>query len=109
MMQSGRAMSGTNNAILDVRQVHRGRALNACPDGTFYVSRNLRIDRTTDEGRTWEFVAALPRPFTRRLAESSRLACRLLRHEVRSMAVLSDGTYVAANRHWVYHWFKTEA
>jgi len=86
-----------------VRQIRRGRVLYARPDGTFYVSQHLRIYRTADEGRTWEFVAALPRPFTRRLAESSRLACRLLRHEVRSLAVRSDGACVAANRHWIYY------
>ncbi|MHC4696104.1 MAG: hypothetical protein ACYTFA_05105, partial [Planctomycetota bacterium] len=96
-------MNETHGAILDVQQIRRGRAVYAGPDGTFYASHLLRIYRTADEGRTWEFIASLPRPFMRRLAEPSRLACRLLRHEVRSMVALSDGTCVAANRHWVYH------
>jgi hypothetical protein len=38
----------------------------------------------------------------RRAAETSRMACRLLRHEVKALAVLSDGTHVAGNRDWVF-------
>jgi len=37
------------------------------------------------------------------VAEWSRLACRLIRHEIRALARLSDGTFVAANRQGLYH------
>lgn len=96
-------MNETNDAILDVRQIRRGRAVHVRPDGTLYISHHLRIYRTADEGGTWDYVAALPCAFTRKFAECSRLACRLLRHEVRSIATLSDGRCVACNRKWVYH------
>jgi hypothetical protein len=36
------------------------------------------------------------------MAEASRLACRLLRHEVRALVELDDGTLVAANRRGVF-------
>ncbi len=39
----------------------------------------------------------------RRLAESSRLASRLLRQEVRALGVLSNGALVASSREWVYY------
>lgn len=96
-------MNGPNDGILDVHQIHWGRALYVCANGVFYVSKHLRVFRTADEGGTWDPVATLPTSLVRKLAEPSRIACRLLRHEVRSLAVLSDGACVAANRRWVYH------
>jgi hypothetical protein len=80
----------------------RGRALLARPDGTLYAGRHLGILRSRDDGATWERVASLPRDAVRRAAEVSRLACRLLRHEVRALAALDDGTLVAANRRGVF-------
>ena len=47
-------------------------------------------------------MASLPRDPLRHTAELSRLACRLLRHEVRALAELHDGTLVAANRRGVF-------
>ena len=44
----------------------------------------------------------MPRSPLRRLAERSRLASRLLRQEVRALAVLGDDAYVAANREGVF-------
>ncbi|MBN2562302.1 MAG: hypothetical protein JXQ75_15360 [Phycisphaerae bacterium] len=88
---------------LEIRHQCAGRALHARPDGTLYVGRKFDIYRSNDDGRTWTFVASMPRSFGRRLAEASRLACRLLRHEVKALAALSDGTHVACNRQWVYY------
>lgn len=73
------------------------------PDGTLYAARNLTILRSRDDGASWERVAALPRDPLRAAFERSRLACRLLRHEVRALAELDDGTLVAANRRGVFH------
>ncbi len=80
-----------------------GRALLLQPDGTVYIGRGYDIyrGRTGDDG--WEFVTAMPRRLSRRLAGLSRLASRLARLEVRAMGVLSDGSFVATNREWVYH------
>lgn len=79
-----------------------GRAALVQRDGTLYAGRGYAIHRSTDDGATWSFVAAMPRPLWRRAAERSRLACRLLRQEVRALAVLADGGLVAANREGVY-------
>jgi len=80
----------------------RGRALLARPDGTLYAARHLAIQRSRDDGATWERVATLPRDPLRRAAEASRLACRLLRHEVRALVEIDDGVLVAANRRGVF-------
>ncbi|RIL00239.1 MAG: hypothetical protein DCC71_19000 [Proteobacteria bacterium] len=72
------------------------------PDGTLYASRHLAIVRSRDDGASWERVTALPRDPLRRAAEWSRLASRLLRHEVRALAELDDGRLVAANRVGVF-------
>ena len=71
-------------------------------DGSLYAADRLEILRSRDDGTSWERVAALPRDPLRRAAEVSRLACRLLRHEVRALAVLRDGGVVAANRRGVF-------
>lgn len=72
------------------------------PDGTLYAAEHLAITRSRDDGATWERIAALPRDPLRRAAEVSRLASRLLRHEVRALAEGADGTLVAANRRGVF-------
>jgi len=72
------------------------------PDGTLYASRHYAILRSRDDGACFETVATLPRGLARRAAETSRLASRLLRHEVRALVELEDGTLVAANREGVF-------
>lgn len=81
-----------------------GRALLVEEDGTLYASRSGRIQRTRDAGAHWEEVARLPRSWLRRCVEPSRLASRLLRHEVRALARLPETRgWVAANRQGVFH------
>jgi hypothetical protein len=84
-----------------VREVP-GRVVLAETDGTVHLGRNYDIHRSHDEGASWDRVASFPRSPWRRAAEVSRLACRLLRQEVRALVRLSDGTYVAANREGVF-------
>lgn len=79
------------------------RALLACPDGSLYCGHHGEICHSPDGGRNWTMPCVVPSPPTRRIAQISRLACRLLRHEVRAAQVLSDGTIVAATRCGV--WF----
>jgi hypothetical protein len=72
-------------------------------DGTLWIGRKLGIFASRDDGATWSFQTEIRAPSVRRLASVSRLACRLLRHEVRALTKLSDGTLVAATRTGVFH------
>lgn len=96
-------MGESESAELQTLRSFRGRMLLAERDGTLYLGRNYDVYRSVDEGRSWSYLTRLPRGPMRRGAELSRLACRLLRHEVRAFARLSDGTLVAANRRGVFH------
>lgn len=87
---------------LEVLRQVPGRAVLAEPDGTIHLGRNYDIYRSRDEGESFVHVASFPRSLWRRGAEVSRLACRLLRQEVRALVHLSDGGYVAANRQGVF-------
>lgn len=88
---------------LDVLHTVAGRAVYVHHDGTLFIGRGYNVHRSDDDGATWTEVAGMPCSFLRRVAEVSRPACRLLRHEVRALAVLSDGACVAANRKGVFH------
>jgi len=79
------------------------RALLASADGSLYCGRHGRIYRSPNEGGRWSLRCAIPREPLRRIAEFSRLACRLLRHEIRAAQTLRDGTVVAATRQGL--WF----
>lgn len=79
-----------------------GRVVLAEPDGSFYLGRNYEIHRSTDGGMTWHFETRMPRTWQRWMIERSRLTCRAFRHEVRAMARLSDGSYIAASKKGVY-------
>jgi hypothetical protein len=101
----GRALTaadGAPGARLRLRESLRGRALLARPDGTLYAGRHAAILRSRDDGATWQRVASLPADPLRRSAELSRLACRLLRHEVRALVELDGDRLVASNRRGVY-------
>ncbi|QDV90448.1 hypothetical protein RAS2_15270 [Phycisphaerae bacterium RAS2] len=67
-----------------------------------YLGRNYSLYRSQDDGATWTFVTRMPSTGVRRWAGWSRMASRLLRHEVRAMNVTPDGTVVASNRECVY-------
>jgi hypothetical protein len=90
---------------VELERLHErpGRAVLAEPDGSLYLGHNYDLLRSDDGGGSWRKVTALPCSPGRRAAEWSRLACRLLRQEVRALARLSDGTLVAANRQGVFH------
>jgi len=72
-------------------------------DQGIHVGRNYAIRRSSDQGLSFREVGSLPLSPLRRAAEMSRLACRLLRQEVRALASLPGGRYVAANREGVFH------
>ncbi|HEY8494677.1 MAG TPA: hypothetical protein VIN04_12345 [Myxococcota bacterium] len=88
---------------LELLRVTPGRAVLVEPGGVFHIGRGYEILRSDDGGASWRRVSALPCSWMRRLARPSRLACRLLRQEVRALLRLSDGSYVAANREGLFH------
>lgn len=79
------------------------RALLARGDGSLYLARHGDIYRCTADSQRLTHVTSMPRRVVRRMAEVSRLASRLLRHEVKALGVLSDGSCVAADRERVFH------
>lgn len=88
---------------LTIQATRVGRAVYASPPSTYYIGHNYNIYRSDDSGLSWSHVCTMPRTFTRRCAELNRLACRLLRHEVRGLVRLSNGTIIAGNRKGVYY------
>lgn len=104
MSNSPIAGPDANAPVVSLRLSQRtiGRALRVTRDGTLYLGRNYAIYRSRDDGATWTFVTRMPSTGVRRWAGWSRLASRLLRHEVRAMNVTPSGTVVASNREWVY-------
>lgn len=88
---------------LKMTSIGSGRAVYVQPDGTLYVGRNYDILSSCDHGLTWTRTVSMPRSMMRRTLAISRLACRLLRHEVRALVVMEDGTHVAANREGIFY------
>ena len=89
----------------DGTSLHRvpGRLVLAEPPATLWAGRGYALWRSADHGRSWVRETRLPRAPWRRLVERSRLASRVLRHEVRALLRLADGTLVASSREGVYH------
>ena len=92
---SGADLEEDGAVELEIVRECPGRLVRAETDGSIYLGRNYDIFRSSDDGVTWTRVTCLPRSPLRKAAELSRLACRLLRQEVRALVRLSDGTYVA--------------
>lgn len=88
----------------DLRVAHRGpgRAVHADAEGALYMSKHLSIFRSVDDGLTWQLVFSIPRAWQHWVIERSRLACRLFRHEVRALRLLSDGAAAAATRQGLF-------
>ena len=80
-----------------------GRILHVEPDGLMYLGRASDVLVSADDGETWTELLRLPRSRTQGVAEPSRLIRRLLRHEARALAVLSDSQYVVSNREDVFY------
>ncbi|HVP11369.1 MAG TPA: hypothetical protein VMV94_09320 [Phycisphaerae bacterium] len=96
-------MAVAKNPSLEILRTFPGRALCVQADGTMYLGREHGVYSSIDDGVTWRRVLTFPRSAIRGLAEFSRLACRLLRHEIRALARLSDGCYVGATRQGVFY------
>jgi len=102
-MASAASWNEEEETSLELVRSFPGRVALVEADGTLHIGRNYDVLRSTDAGVTWEHVTRFPRSPLRRAAEVSRLACRLLRQEVRALLRLSGGEYVAANREGVFY------
>jgi hypothetical protein len=87
---------------LEILQRTPGRVVLADAAG-IHIGRNYAIRSSQDQGRSWQEVGRLPLSPLRRAADVSRMACRLLRQEVRALARTGEGRFVAANRQGVFH------
>ncbi|OWY73448.1 hypothetical protein B7486_03655 [cyanobacterium TDX16] len=96
-------MTGDVNAPgLTVLAKTRGRALHLGCDNAVYACIRQAIFRSTDDGRSWQFVTRIPPRGLRGLLGTTRLGARLARHEIRACGRLGDGGLVACNREGVF-------
>lgn len=93
----------SDDVQLEIVRGFPGRVVLAQGSGVIYQGHNYEIQKSNDGGASWTATSSLPRSSLRRLAEKSRLACRLVRQEIRALAVLPDGTHVASNREGIFH------
>jgi len=70
-------------------------------EGFVYIGRGCDIFCSDFQEKTF-VVAKVPRQAVQKLIEPFRLLCRLLRHEIRTFSILSDGTKIASTRQGVY-------
>lgn len=96
-MEPNTTLSGTPECI------GPGRVLLVEPSGRLYLSRGYAIYHSDDAGLSWSRTTAMPVSWKRMSGRYLRLAARLLRFEVRSLAALPQDGLVAANREWVFH------
>ncbi len=92
----------TEEISLEITGRFPGRIVLSEPDGTLWLGRNYDIHRSDDCGRSWQHVTSMPRDPLRRIANPSRLLCRLIRQEVRALFRTREGNLVAANRQGVW-------
>lgn len=90
--------------VEDIQEVARcrGRALLIGREGRLYIGRRYAILRSDDRGRSWQLDCAVRAPAWRNTVTVSRLAARLLRHEIAALVMLSDGTRVAIARDGIH-------
>jgi hypothetical protein len=88
--------------LLELVRRTPGRVVLAESSGTIHLGRGYDVLRSDDAGASWTRVVSVARSPWRRAAETSRLASRLIRQEVRALARLTDDGYVAASREGVF-------
>lgn len=96
---------GGDGLRLDCQAIECTPAKMLCvqADGTVYMGRRRQMYKSGDDGRTWNLVGWLPATCVGHLATVSRLAGRLLRQEIRALAILSSGSCVASSRSGVFY------
>jgi hypothetical protein len=97
-------MRTDSNALnLQAVDCRPARALLALQDGNLYLGCRCDIYRCSADDRRLTHITSMPCRLIRRAAGASRLASRLLRHEVKALGVLSNGACVAVDREGVFH------
>jgi hypothetical protein len=77
--------------VLWVDQLHR-----------IYVAWQFDIFRTEDQGKTWQKLWTIPVSGWKPKCAKIRLAARLLRQEIRTFCLLSDGTGIAVTKSGIF-------
>ena len=79
-----------------------GKILATQSPNTLYIGQKHRIYRSVDFGKNWQLVGILPVSLKRRCGGWNRLLRRLLRYELRSLAVSENGAMLPSSREGVY-------
>jgi hypothetical protein len=79
-----------------------GRVLWLDSSGTLYVARQFDIFRTENQGKTWQKLWMIPVSGWKPQCAKIRLAARLLRQEIRTFCLLSDGTGIAVTKSGIF-------
>jgi hypothetical protein len=87
---------------LNIKNKVSGRAVGFSDDGKLFLSRKYELYTYSAEQHL-ELIASVPTSWKRKVIASSRLLCRLFRHELRGAGVLSDGTKIAATRKGLFY------
>jgi len=89
---------------MNIRLIHQvsGRVLWISRNNEIYLARNYQIFQSNDLGKTWQLRWRIPLKGWKNFVPLSRLATRLLRQEIRSFVLLSDGTPIVVSRHGIY-------
>jgi len=96
-------MPKSEEARLEILRRVPGRIVLAEGAETLYLGRNYQLLVSRDAGMRWERVGSLPCSGPRRVVQASRLACRLLRQEIRALVHLNGDRLVAADRRAVFY------
>jgi hypothetical protein len=88
---------------LEVEATRPGRALHVDGEGTLYLSHRYAVLCSRDDGASWERLTSVPGAPLGWMTTPSRLASRLMRHEVKALVRLADGGLVASTRRGVHH------
>lgn len=79
-----------------------GRVLWIDTTGSLYIAHRFDIFKSQDQGHTWEHCWKVPGSGWKSKFVNIRLAARLLRQEVRTFCLLSDGTGIAVTKSGIF-------
>ena len=88
--------------MLQVINRFHGKVLWIDRSGSLYVARRFDILKSDDRGVTWQHCWTIPDTGWKAKCACIRLAARLLRQEVRTFCLLSDGTGVAVTKSGIW-------
>lgn len=86
---------------LNITKTFKGRAASLSGSDSVYIGQNYNILEYTQDDLS--LIGQIPCNTKRKLIEPFRLLCRLFRHEIRGVGILSDGTGIVATRQGLYY------